>query len=139
MFKTLVPAIAFLLAAPGAASAGMPSKEVHRTIPLDRDGRVSIETFKGSVHVTAWDRAEAEVTASIVADDTCGDSKYQADMVKDTEVRFSGEGRSLTLRSDYDRVDGLNNWTFWPFGSCSARPFVHYTVLMPRNARLDII
>lgn len=138
MFKALVPTVAFLLAAPGLVSAEMASKEVHRTIALDRDGRVSIETYKGSVHVTAWDRAEAEVTASIVADDACGDSKYQAEMVKDTEVRFSGEGRSLSLRSDYDRVDGLHTWSFWPFGGCSARPFVHYTISMPRNARLDI-
>jgi hypothetical protein len=138
MFKVLVPTVAILLAAPGVVSAGMASKEVHRTIALDRDGLVSIETYKGSVHVTAWDRAEAEITASIVADDSCGDSKYQAEMVKDTEVRISGEGRSLSLRSDYGRVDDLHSWSIWPFGNCSARPFVHYTISMPRNARLDI-
>jgi hypothetical protein len=138
MFKALVPTVAFLLAAPGVVSAEMASKEVHRTIALDRDGLVSIETYKGSVHVAAWDRAEAEITASIVADDACGDSKYQAEMVKDTEVRISGEGRSLSLRSDYDRVDGLHTWSFWPFGSCSARPLVHYTISMPRTARLEL-
>jgi hypothetical protein len=138
MFKALFPTVAFLLAAPGVIPAEMASKEVQRTIALDRDGRVSIETFKGSVHVTGWDRAEAEITAKVVADDACGDLKYQAEMVKDTEVRISGEGRSLSLRSDYDRVDDLHNWSFWPFGNCSARPFVHYTISMPRNARLDI-
>ena len=138
MFKALVPTVAFLLAAPGVVPAEMASKEVHRTIALDRDGQVSIHTYKGSVHVNAWDRAEAEITASIVADGACGDSRYQAEMVKDTEVRISGEGRSLSLRSDYDRVDNLHTWSIWPFGSCSARPFVHYTISMPRNARLDI-
>jgi hypothetical protein len=138
MFKALVPTVAFLLAAPGSVSAQMASKEVHRTIALDRDGQVSIETYKGSVHVNAWDRAEAEITARIVADEACGDSKYQAEVVKDTEVRISGEGRSLSLRSDYDRLEGFHTWSFWPFGSCSARPFVHYTISMPATARLEL-
>jgi hypothetical protein len=138
MLKVLVPSVALLLAAPGVVSAETASKEVHRTIALDRDGRLSIETYKGSVRVTAWDRAEAEVTASIVADDACGGSRYQAETVKDTEVRISGEGRSVSLRSDYDRIDGFHNWSFWPFGSCSARPFVHYTISMPGTARLEI-
>jgi hypothetical protein len=138
MFKALVPTVAFLLAAPGVVPAEVASKEVHRTIALDPDGRVAIETFKGSVKVTAWDRAEAEITARIVADDACGDSKYQAETVKDTEVRISGEGRFLSLRSDYDRIDGFHTWSFWPFGSCSARPFVHYTISMPATARLDL-
>jgi hypothetical protein len=137
MFKALVPAVALFLAAPGLLSAERASKEIHRTIVLDRDGRVSIETYKGSVHVTAWDRAEVEVTASIVADDACGNSRYQAEMVKDTEVRFTGEGRSLSLRSDYDRIED-HHWSFWPFGSCSARPLVRYTISMPRMARLEL-
>jgi hypothetical protein len=138
MFKALVRTAALFLAAPGLVSAEMASKEVHRTIALDRDGQVSIETYKGSVKVIAWDRAEAEITARIVADDACGDSKYQAEMVKDTEVRISGEGRSLSLRSDYDRVDGFHTWSFWPFGGCSSRPLVHYTISMPGTARLEL-
>ena len=138
MSKALIPALALLLAAPGVATAELASKDVHRTVALDRDGRVSIETYKGSVHITSWDRPEVDVTARIVADDACGDSRYQDRMVRDTEVRFSGEGRFLSLRSDYDRVDGFGNWSFWPLGGCSARPFVHYTISMPRTARLDI-
>jgi len=138
MLKAFIPAAALLLAAPGVAHAEMASKEVHRTVALDRDGQVSIETYKGSIQVKAWDRAEAEISARIVADDACGDSKYQAETVKDTEVRISGEGRSLSLRSDYDRIDGFHTWSFWSFGGCSARPFVYYTISMPATARLEI-
>lgn len=138
MLKALVPTVALLIAVPGALTAEVASKEVHRTIALERDGRVSIDTFKGSVLVAAWDRAEVEVTARIVADEVCGNAKYQARMVKDTEVRISGEGRSLSLRSDYESADDINSWSLWPFGNCSARPFVYYTISMPRNARLDI-
>ncbi|MGH9399850.1 MAG: DUF4097 family beta strand repeat-containing protein [Thermoanaerobaculia bacterium] len=138
MRKTLGPAIALLLAAPGILSGEVASREIHRTVALDRNGRVDIETFKGSVKVTAWDRAEAEINARIEADDACGDARYQAEMVKDTEVRISGEGGSLSIRSDYDRVSDLHTWSVWPFGSCSARPFVHYAISMPRTARLDV-
>ena len=138
MFKALVPAVAILLAAPGAISAETASRDVHRTAALARDGRVEIETYKGSVKVTGWDRLEAEVTARIVADDACGDSKYQAEMVRDTEARIDGEGGSLRIRSDYHRVRHLHTWFGWAFSSCSALPFVHYTISMPRNARLEL-
>ena len=138
MFKALVPAAAILLAAPWAVSAETASKDIQRTVALAKDGRVEIETFKGSVKVTAWDRPEAEVTARIEADDTCGEAKYQAEMVRDTEVRIDGEGSSLRIRSSYDRVRDLHTWSVWPFSSCSALPFVHYTISMPRNARLDL-
>lgn len=139
MLRALVPAVAILLSAPDPAAGAEPaSKEVRKTVALEKDGRVSIETYKGSVKVTAWDRAQAEITARIVADDACGDAKYQAEMVKDTEVRINGEGRSLSIRSDYDLVGDLHTWSVWPFGSCSARPFVHYTISMPRGARLEV-
>jgi hypothetical protein len=138
MFKALVPAVVILLAAPGAISAETASKDVHRTVTLAKDGRVEIETYKGSVKVTAWDRPEAEVTARIVADDACGDAKYQAGMVRDTEVRIDGEGGSLRIRSDYAGARHLHTWFVWPLSSCSALPFVHYTISMPRNARLDL-
>jgi hypothetical protein len=139
MFKALVPVAAILFAAaPGVLSAETASKDLHRTVTLEKNGRVEIETFKGSVKVTAWDRAEAEITARIESDDSCGDKKYQAEMVRDTEVRISGEGAFLRIRSDYDRVQNVHTWSGWPFGSCSAVPFVHYTIAMPRSARLDI-
>lgn len=138
MFKALVPVAAILLLAPAVVSAEIASKDIHRTVALDKNGRVEIETHKGSVKVTAWDRAEAEITARIEADDACGDKKYQAEMVRDTEVRINGEGGFLRIRSDYDRVRDVSMWSAWPFGSCSAMPFVHYTIAMPRTARLDL-
>jgi putative adhesin len=136
MRKFFGPAAALLLAVPGILAGGTASKEIHKTVPLDRNGRVDIETYKGSVKVTAWDRAEADITARIEADDACGDARYQAEVVKDTEVRISGEGSSVSIRSDYDRTS--EHWTFWMFGACSAKPFVHYTISMPRSARLDV-
>jgi hypothetical protein len=138
MFKALVPAVAILFATPGAASAETTSKEVRRTVSLEKDGRVTLETFKGTVKISVWDRPQAEVVARIEADDACSDAKYQAEMVRDTEVRIEGEGTALRIRSDYDRVRGLHTWSVWPFSSCSALPFVHYTIAMPKTAKLDL-
>ena len=40
-----------------AVAAGGESKEFRRTLPLDRDGILSIDTYKGSITVTATDAA----------------------------------------------------------------------------------
>ncbi len=138
MFKALVPTAAILLAAPLALSGESASKEIRRTVALDKDGRVAIETFKGTVKVAAWNRPQVDVTARIEADDACGDLKYQAEMVRDTEVSIQGAGGSLSIRSDYDRVKDRHAWPVWPFSNCSALPFVHYTISMPVSARLDV-
>ena len=138
MSRALVPAVAILLGIHGSLSAETASKELRRTVSLEPDGQVAIETFKGTIRITAWDRPQVEVMARIEAEDACGNARYQAEMVRDTEVSIQGEGKSLRIRSDYDRVEHRNAWSVWPFSSCSALPFVHYTISMPRNARLDV-
>jgi len=112
------------------------SKDVQKTVALDQGGRVYIETYKGSVRVTGWDRPEVQVAARVESDEGCGDSKYQAELVHDTEVRIEGGGSSLSIESDYSRVKD-RHWG-WLFGSCSSLPFVQYTISMPKAARLEI-
>src|SRR5438445_11000930 len=51
-------ALPVLLLLPAGLAQAADTKEVHKTVPLDRDGRVSIETFKGSITVTTWERTE---------------------------------------------------------------------------------
>ena len=134
--KALAPvAAAARLAAPLASpgETAPATKEVHRTVALDRDGRLSVEAYKGSIQIAAWDKAEAEVTARIEAESNCGDAGYQAEMVRDTDVVISGGGASVSVRSDYDRVRDRSVWHF--FSSCSSLPYVRYTISMPRAAR----
>ena len=57
-----VAALALSIAA-GAQASDI--KEVHKTLALDKDGRVSIHTYKGSVTVTTWDRPEVQIDARI--------------------------------------------------------------------------
>jgi len=140
MLKALIPA-ALVLAGAAIAEAqtsSTSSKQVHRTLALDRAGQVRVETYKGSVKIAAWDRPEVEVSAEVVADDGCGDATYQAEMVRDTEVRIEGGGDSLRIESDYDKARDHNFWRNFPFGSCSSLPNVHYTISMPSTAKLDL-
>ena len=84
-----------------SAAGGADFKEIHKTVPLDPGGRVSIETFKGSIDVTTWDRPEVDITARIEPDDSGSDQEQR---VRETEVRVTGSGQSVRIESDYDRV-----------------------------------
>jgi hypothetical protein len=83
------------LALPGVASAA-DVKEVRKTVELAADGRLRIDTFKGSIEVVPWDRPQAEIAALIEPDD----SDYghdQARKVRETEVRIDGSGGSVRV------------------------------------------
>ena len=53
--------LAMALAIAFSAPAAELSKELRKTIPLGPDGRVEIETYKGSVEVAAEERADVVV------------------------------------------------------------------------------
>lgn len=134
--RKLVSALAsagWILGLGVASAAG--AKEVHRTVPLAADGRVSIATYKGSVTVSCWDRPEAEITARIEPDGSDADALRK---VEETEVRIEATRGFVRIRSDYDAVHerGLlqNLFGFTRI----VRPFVHYTVRMPATASLEI-
>jgi hypothetical protein len=112
------------------------TKEVHRTLPLARDGRVSIETFKGSVAVSTWDRPEVKIDAVIEPDGTDSD---QREKVAETEIRISGSGSSVTIRSDYHNAHHLHSFLSGLFDwNSGVLPLVRYTIQMPASARLEI-
>ncbi len=121
-----------LLALPAAAET--PSKALSKTLPLAAGERVRVDTYKGSVKVSTWDKAEVAVEAKVVADSECGSTKQQARWVEDTKVSIDKDASGVSIASDYDGLE--SNWSWW--GSCTARPFVHYVVHMPKTAALKI-
>jgi len=123
---------AFFLAANLAQAAD--TKEVHKTVPLDKDGRVSVDTFKGSVDVKTWDRPEVQIDARIEPDP---DGREQAEKVRLTEVRVAGSGAAVSIRSDYHAAEHLHFFG-WLSGDDGTLPFVHYTIQMPASAKLEI-
>src|SRR5215471_2593872 len=133
-WKASVPAAIVLLAASLAQATD--SKEIHQTIPLNQDGRLSIENFKGSISVTTWDRPEVEMGVRIDPDGVSSDPK-EMEKVALTEVRVSGSGPSVRIESSYDHLRSRRFFGIFDFDNGSL-PFVHYSIQMPATAHLEI-
>jgi len=122
--------------APGVARATEPDiKQVRKTLSLVPAGYLTVDTYKGSVTVRTWDKAEVDVQARVEPD---GDGSDQRQAIQETEVRIEGSGTEVHVRSDYGKLEGHSwpnswfNWTSWNL------PFVRYEIHMPRTARLRI-
>lgn len=134
--KHLLPgALTLLVSAFAAASPAPADRTVSKTVPLAEGGRVTVDTYKGSIHVTPWDRAEVAVEARIAPDDgSCGSERDQKRWMDATRVVIEPSGGGLRIASDYDDLESV--WHF--FASCTSRPFVHYRISLPRTAALKI-
>jgi putative adhesin len=134
--RTAAVAGAALLSALAAAAQPSDVKEVHKTIALDRDGSLKVNTYKGSIAITTWDRPEVKVDVRIEPGD---DDRISREKVQWTEVRFSGGGASAEIRSDYDEVK-RHERGFLGLFNCNegSLPLVRYTIQMPATARLEI-
>jgi hypothetical protein len=127
-----------LAATPTFAAEG---REMHRTVALDANGSVSLRSFKGSIEVEPWGEPQADVFARIEPDTSCGTDSEQRERVRLTEVDVDSTSSRLELRSNYDRLGGLPSIRFHVDNfdtTCSAYPFVHYRLRIPRTARLDV-
>lgn len=113
-----------LLLATAALLAAQPSKEVHRTLPLPANGVVSIDTYKGSVRVSVWDRNEVQVDVRIVED-----GGWLAQDLRRADVDIDAGTNSVALRSDWNGAGLLR---------IGSTPAYHYTVRMPKQARLRV-
>jgi Putative adhesin len=131
--KHLLPGVLTLLVAASPA-VGAPARNVSKTLPLAEGGRVTVDTYKGSIRVTPWDRAEVAVEARIAPDDSCGSERDQKKWMDATRVVVEPAGGGVRITSDYDKLDW--SWNF--FGACTSRPFVHYRISVPRAAALKI-
>ena len=106
-------------------------KSISETVDLGADGRVMIDTYKGSIKVTTWNRDVVEIDAVIEADD-------MEHLVELTEVQIHRSGNSVRIESDYRRAKKEGK-TRRLFGNNSlSLPYVHYTIRMPETARLRI-
>ncbi len=126
-----VLALSAFVSAPGSA-ATPPTKVLEKTLSLAADGRLAIDTYKGRVAVTTWDRDEASIRAVVTPDGNCDRA---AELVEKTRVRIEGGGREVRVSSDYDDLPK----TWFSFRSdCSSRPFVEYEIRLPRGAELEL-
>ena len=134
MRKLHAAALALSAAIAFPAAAALPSREVSKTLPLAAGETVRVDTYKGTVKVTTWDKAEVAVEARIEADDSCGSAERQAKWVEKTQVVIEKSRGGVSITSDYDALEESSSW----FGTCTARPFVHYRIRLPKSAALRI-
>lgn len=120
----------------GAVAQAQDTREVRKTVPINPDGRVFIDTYKGSVSVDVWEKREVEIVARIEADEW---DRYAEENVRETEIRISDSPRELRIKTDYDRLRRRKRGIWGIFeGSTGSLPFVYYTIRMPASAHLRI-
>ena len=113
------------------------TREIDKSVSLNANGRLVIDTYKGTINISTWDKSEVEIHARIEADDQFWGDHSEED-VRDTEVRISGSGNEVRIKSDYGRLRSHHDGFFGIFEAGGSQPFVHYTITMPKTAELRI-
>jgi hypothetical protein len=101
-------------------------KEFKRTVPMEGNGRFSLDTYKGSIRISAWDQPQVDIQARIVADP----SGWFPEPVEDVEIRVDSSAGSVRVKTEYRR----EHWSLVEGNS----PSVNYTIRVPRHASLSI-
>jgi hypothetical protein len=115
---------AILALACSAALSAADYKDVDRTLPLPANGLLDIETHKGSLHVSTWDRQDVEIHARIEAEPGTLMDRRRFDA---TDVHIDSTADSVHIK------------TYYPdFNDSGDNPEVRYTIRMPKTARLTI-
>lgn len=132
MTRRFVPAILLLaLFTPLAGfSQGIYSKDFKRSVDFESGGHLTLETHKGTIRLSSWERNQVEIVARIEADEDVS-PKYAERSVEATRVDVWGGARSLTIRSDYRDVPCQEE--AWFFACSKELPYIHYEIRAPRS------
>lgn len=106
-------------------------KMVADTVPLDAEGTVSVDTYKGSITITTWDRNEVSFEVRIEADE----DEALVDLV---EINVDHSRRTLRLKTDYEAAKRHKKKSLFDNWGSISLPYAHYTIKMPRTARVDV-
>ncbi len=113
--------IAMILAPSAQAVTGANvTEEFHKTVPLNANGRVSLENINGNVEIMGWEKGEVQIDAVKSARDQ--------QRLDEARIEVEGSGDSVRIRTRY------------PEGGTNNDPAsVHYTLHVPAGAQLDKI
>ncbi|HSR53111.1 MAG TPA: DUF4097 family beta strand repeat-containing protein [Acidobacteriota bacterium] len=123
--------IAGLMVLPAVAQ----EKNYSETLPFASGQRLSVDTYKGTIHISSWERQEIEVIASVEAPSDV-DADYARDIVDATEVRIRQTSSGVSVKSDYDDVPSRRSGWLW--GGSKTLPYVHYQIRVPRSLDLKV-
>lgn len=123
-----------LLLAASAALSGQSAKEFSNTLALEPGETLSIKTYKGSIHLSSWEKNQVYVTATIEAPEHVS-AEYAQATVEATRVEMRRSGSGVHIESDYEDVPSdRSRW----FGTSKTLPYVHYQIRAPRSLRLRL-
>ena len=131
---TLAPVRAFAIIVSSCVALRAQETTFEDTVTLEPGGRLSLDTTRGSVRLTSWDRPMVEIRARIEPPRGRGvDADYARRAVDGTTIEVEGCGRSVRIRTDYDGVlrQGV-------FGGWRNVPRVHYEIRAPRQLDVDL-
>jgi hypothetical protein len=111
------------------------SREIHKSGPFGKDGRLFVDTYKGTLEVTTWDKAEIDIVARIESE---GSGNRAREDVEDTQVRVDLSSNSARIKTDYSRV--RHNHSFFGFFEAGTNelPLVHYKIKVPVSVRVEV-
>jgi len=115
------------------AAISKESREIKKTFKLNKEGRVMIDTYKGSITVETWDQEKVSVRVKIEVDEW---DSYAEEKVKNTEIVFRSSKNSLRIKTDYDKIKSHSSGLFSK--NVGSLPLVHYSIKMPATAELNI-
>lgn len=111
------------------AAPAQTSRTVERAFDLTDDGTVTVDTYKGHVDVTTWDKSRVRVSVRIQGE--------QASVEK-TKIRFDASADDLKMQTDYDALEKDKRlFGLIPVGSIH-RPSTQYTLTVPRSASVSL-
>lgn len=122
----LLFSVLLLVGTIAAPSTHAQAQRTSETVSLDPNGSVSIDNHEGSITVTTWDRGNVQYDARI-------DAPEGSEQLENTEIRVDHSERALHLETTFGE-DEESDW----FSRNGDVPPVHYTIQMPRTARLTI-
>ena len=120
MTRKLAWAVALIGAASQLSLCATVTEELHKTYPLDADGRVSLHNTHGAVRISAWDRNEVEIDAVKTASGK--------DILDEAQIVIDAASGSISIRTRYPDPQTRRN-----------PAVVEYTLKVPRRARLSAI
>ncbi|MGB7585039.1 MAG: hypothetical protein WBM11_09350, partial [Terriglobales bacterium] len=116
----------FYAAEANASDYGKLTEEFHHSYPLSVGGRVELDNINGPVHITAWDKNEVKVDAVKYAN--------TKERMEEAEIEVESGGDYVSIRTKYRDHDHT-----WDSDGWNNPASVEYTLMVPRNARLDEI
>ena len=116
-----------------ASAPAYQSKEFKKVVDFEAGGDFRLNSDKGSVVLTSWDKNQVEISARIDAPQHVSED-YGRLAVEGARVEVTNSSRSITVRSNFDNVPYKDG-----FGSQSkALPDIHYEIRAPRSLNITI-